>query len=91
MMENRVLENGYWKQLDTEEPIFGGAGKKIGMKKFFVFYINEAPFGIETNWLMQEYHLCNWDSTLTSYKTTGNQKLVRNNLTVIDLYDYIAL
>ncbi|EOX92580.1 hypothetical protein QUC31_003716 [Theobroma cacao] len=75
MMENRVLENGYWKQLDTEEPIFGGAGKKIGMKKFFVFYINEAPFGIETNWLMQEYHLCNWDSTLTSYKTTGNQKL----------------
>ncbi|XWS41304.1 hypothetical protein CRYUN_Cryun17cG0069900 [Craigia yunnanensis] len=77
MMENRILENGYWKQLDIEEPIFStGAGKKDGVKKFFVFFIGEAPLGVETNWLMQEYHLCNWDSALTSYyKTKGNKKL----------------
>ncbi|XVF14815.1 hypothetical protein REPUB_Repub09cG0093900 [Reevesia pubescens] len=77
MMENRVLENGYWKQLDIEEPIFStGAVKKVGAKKFFVFYIGEAPLGAQTNWLMQEYHLCNWGSALKSYyKIKGNKKL----------------
>ncbi|XVF61036.1 hypothetical protein PTKIN_Ptkin08bG0096100 [Pterospermum kingtungense] len=76
MIENRIPENGYWKQLDTEEPIFSTGGKKVGVKKFFVFFIGEAPFGVETNWLMQEYHLCNWGSALASYyKTKGNQNL----------------
>ncbi|XVE86513.1 hypothetical protein DITRI_Ditri18aG0039700 [Diplodiscus trichospermus] len=78
MMENRILENGYWKQLGIEEPIFSaGAGKKVGVKKFFVFFIGDAPVGVETNWLMQEYRLCNWGSSaFTSYyKTKGNKKL----------------
>ncbi|GMI67822.1 Arabidopsis NAC domain containing protein 104, xylem NAC domain 1 [Hibiscus trionum] len=62
-MENRVLENGYWKQLDFEEPIFSaGSEKKIGVKKHYEFFIGEAPLGVKTNWLMQEYHLCNWGS-----------------------------
>ncbi|XWS44696.1 hypothetical protein CRYUN_Cryun15aG0070100 [Craigia yunnanensis] len=75
MMENgvRQTENGYLKELENKEPIFSsGAGKKVGVKKSFVFCIGEAPLGIETNWLMQEYHLCNWDSY---YKTKGNKKL----------------
>ncbi|XP_022773807.1 NAC domain-containing protein 104-like [Durio zibethinus] len=76
MMENRTRENGYWKQLDIEEPIFStGAGKTVGVKKLFVFFIGEAPLGVETNWLMQEYHLCDWGSALTSYyKKKGNKK-----------------
>ena len=81
-----MLENGYWKQLDIEEPIFStDAGKKFGVKKFFVFFIGEAPFGVETNWLMQEYHLCYWGSALTSYyKTEGNKKLVSYNFLLIN-------
>ncbi|XP_038997710.1 NAC domain-containing protein 104-like [Hibiscus syriacus] len=78
MMENRVLENGYWKQLDIEEPIFSsGSGKKVAVKKLFEFCIGEAPFGIKTNWLMQEYHLCNWASPLSSHfcKTKGHKKV----------------
>ncbi|GMI86686.1 Arabidopsis NAC domain containing protein 104, xylem NAC domain 1 [Hibiscus trionum] len=82
MMENRVLENGYWKQLDNvEEPILcAGSGKKVGVKKVLEFYIGEAPFGMKTNWLMQEYHLCNWGSgsasALSSHycKTKGHRK-----------------
>ncbi|OMO57197.1 No apical meristem (NAM) protein [Corchorus capsularis] len=55
--------NGYWKELlDMEEPIFNNgaaAGTKVGIKKLFVFNIGEeAPFAIQTNWLMQQYHLC---------------------------------
>ncbi|XWS33144.1 hypothetical protein CRYUN_Cryun22dG0053400 [Craigia yunnanensis] len=80
MMENGVrrLENGYWKQLEIEEPILSSvATKKVGVKKFYVFCIGETPLGIETNWLMQEYRLCNSGSSALEsyYKTKGNQKL----------------
>ncbi|KAK8716346.1 hypothetical protein V6N13_043659 [Hibiscus sabdariffa] len=78
-MESRVLENGYWKQLDFEEPIFGGgSGNKVGVKKLYEFFIGEAPFGIKTDWLMQEYHVCNWGSALSShyYKTKERSRWV---------------
>ncbi|MBA0697387.1 hypothetical protein Goari_020928, partial [Gossypium aridum] len=80
-MENRVLENGYWKQLDMEEPIFsGGSSGKVGVKKLFEFYIGRAPFGMKTNWVMQEYHLCNWGSAPSLHypKTKGIRKLDSN-------------
>ncbi|XP_039058809.1 NAC domain-containing protein 104-like [Hibiscus syriacus] len=75
-MENRVLENGYWKELDIEEPIFS-SGKKVGLKKLLEFCIGEAPFAMKTNWLMQEYHLCNWGSPLSSHycKPKGHKKV----------------
>ncbi|KAE8663621.1 NAC domain-containing protein 67-like isoform X2 [Hibiscus syriacus] len=70
-MENLVLEKGYWKKLDFEQPIFSsGSGKKVGVKKPHGFFMGEAPFGIKTNWLMQEYHL-----TSHYYKTQGNKKV----------------
>ncbi|KAE8690087.1 NAC domain-containing protein 67-like isoform X2 [Hibiscus syriacus] len=71
-MENRVLlEKGYWKQLDFEQPIFSsGSGKKIGVKKLHGFFMGEAPFGMKTNWLMQEYHLSSH-----YYKTKENKKV----------------
>ncbi|KAK8488999.1 hypothetical protein V6N13_076561 [Hibiscus sabdariffa] len=76
MMENRVLENGYWKQLDMEEPVLAaGSGKKVGVKKLLEFYIGEAPFGIETNWWMQEYHLCECKWGSHNYKTEGQKKV----------------
>lgn len=76
MMENRVTGNGYWKQLDVEEPIFNGAGKKVGLKTFLVFFIGEDPAGIETNWVMQEYQLCSSATATSDYKRKANRKLV---------------
>ncbi|KAI5582628.1 hypothetical protein BDE02_07G097700 [Populus trichocarpa] len=66
VMENQVTENGFWKSLDTEEPIFSSAGKKVGLKKYLVYCIGAE--GVETSWMMQEYHLCNSKLSGTSYK-----------------------
>lgn len=60
--DDGVTHNGYWKQLlDSEqEPVFSStaadARKIIGFKKYFVY---QAPSGIQTNWIMHQYHLCN--------------------------------
>ncbi|KAG6775309.1 NAC domain-containing protein 104-like [Populus alba x Populus x berolinensis] len=67
VMENQATGNGFWKPLDTEEPIFSSsAGKKVGLKKYLVYCI--GPEGVETNWMMQEYHLCSGKSNGKSYK-----------------------
>jgi hypothetical protein len=72
-MENQATGNGFWKPLDIEEPIFSsGAGKKVGLKKYLVYCI--GPEGVQTNWMMQEYHLCSSKSSGKSYKR--KQKLV---------------
>jgi len=76
VMENQVTENGFWKSLDTEEPIFSSAGKKVGLKKYLVYCIGAE--GVETSWMMQEYHLCNSKLSGTSYKR--KQKLVSKTL-----------
>ncbi|KAK9292779.1 hypothetical protein L1049_020759 [Liquidambar formosana] len=75
--ENRVTKNGYWKKLDNiDEPIFTSASTKVGIKKYLVFCIGEAPAGIETNWLMEEYHLSSRGLlSNTSYKRRRNPKL----------------
>ncbi|XP_031257318.1 NAC domain-containing protein 104-like [Pistacia vera] len=75
MMENRVSENGYWKDLDFEQPIFTSASKQIGVKKHFLFFIGKAPSGVETSWVLQEYHLCDFGFNSSSYKRKRNPKL----------------
>ncbi|KAJ4715353.1 NAC domain protein [Melia azedarach] len=76
---DRETENGYWKQIENiEEPIFTTAGKKIGVKKYLVFFIGEAPVGVETNWIMQEYHLCNYGFSTKPHKRKGNRKILEN-------------
>ncbi|MED6156396.1 hypothetical protein PIB30_014149 [Stylosanthes scabra] len=54
--QNRSTGNGYWKEIGLSEPIISSAdaNKKLGIKKYFVFYLSE---GTETNWIMQEYHI----------------------------------
>lgn len=58
--ENRVTKSGYWKEVHIDKPVLTSAGKKVGIKKYLLFYIGEAPAGFETAWIMQEYHLCNY-------------------------------
>ncbi|KAL1290924.1 NAC domain-containing protein 104 isoform X2 [Arachis ipaensis] len=57
--EKRITENGYWKEIGESEAILSSTvEKKVGTKKNLVFHIGEAPHGIETSWVMQEYHIC---------------------------------
>ncbi|KAG5029824.1 hypothetical protein AAZX31_05G179900 [Glycine max] len=55
--ENRSTENGYWKEIGVMEPIVSSS-EKVGIKKYLVFNLGEAPQGTETSWVMQEYHIC---------------------------------
>ncbi|MED6110405.1 hypothetical protein PIB30_042573 [Stylosanthes scabra] len=58
--EKKETENGYWKEIGESEAIMSSSSeneKKVGTKKKMVFHIGEAPHGIQTTWLMQEYHI----------------------------------
>ncbi|KAK4757521.1 hypothetical protein SAY87_018822 [Trapa incisa] len=75
----RVTGNGYWKPLGVEEPILTSASnKRVGMKKYFVFYVGEAPGGMKTNWIMHEYRLFGSSSTTTT-TTTGSSGSARSS------------
>ncbi|KAJ7946685.1 NAC domain protein [Quillaja saponaria] len=75
--QNRITCNGYWKPMGIEESVNESTNnKKVGMKKYFVFHVGEAPVGIKTNWIMQEYSLCLSDSASStrSSKRKGHPK-----------------
>ncbi|KAL4364287.1 hypothetical protein GQ457_04G003730 [Hibiscus cannabinus] len=61
---DRSTGNGYWKPMGIDEPVVhSSSSKRVGMKKYFVFYIGESgPAGVKTNWIMQEYRLSDSDS-----------------------------
>lgn len=56
--QNRITTNGYWKAWDCDEQIISSSSsKRVGVKKYYVFHIGEAPEGVKTNWIMQEFRL----------------------------------
>jgi hypothetical protein len=74
-----MTSNGYWKPMGIEEPVVNTSGNKVGVKKYFVFFVGEAPSGIKTNWTMQEYGLSDSPastSTTRSSKRRGHSKIV---------------
>ncbi|OMO86880.1 No apical meristem (NAM) protein [Corchorus olitorius] len=77
--QNRNTSNGYWKPMGIDEPVVNSSSsKKVGMKKYLVFYIGEDSGGIKTNWVMQEYRLSDSDhsSTSRSSKRRSHSKIV---------------
>ncbi|CAH9082026.1 unnamed protein product [Cuscuta europaea] len=66
---SRMTENGFWKPVGVDEPIFsssGTAGDKVGMKKCYAFYVGEQTEGaIKTDWVMHEYRLSNHSASTT--------------------------
>ncbi|KAM5574755.1 hypothetical protein ABKV19_013945 [Rosa sericea] len=73
--QNRVTSNGYWKPLGTEEPVISfTSNNKVGIKRYFGFYVGEAPSGIQTNWTMHEYRLSADSDTYASSSTTRSSK-----------------
>ncbi|KAJ7945228.1 NAC domain protein [Quillaja saponaria] len=85
--ENRVTENGYWKELDIIEPINASADKKVGMKNYLVFNIGESPTGVETSWVMQEYHLCSSVFNRASHKSRRKRNLDYNKWVLCRVYE----
>ncbi|KAF3796735.1 NAC transcription factor [Nymphaea thermarum] len=46
--------SGFWKATGTDKTITSG-GRKVGVKKSLVFYIEKPPNESKTNWIMYEY------------------------------------
>ncbi|MED6147887.1 hypothetical protein PIB30_048066 [Stylosanthes scabra] len=71
--QNRVTGNGYWNPMGMEEPVVSNSSnRRVGIKKFYVFYVGEAPDGNRTNWIMQEYRLS--DSAASSSRSSTKRK-----------------
>ncbi|KAJ8542359.1 hypothetical protein K7X08_017225 [Anisodus acutangulus] len=69
----RATRKGYWKELNMNEPIILiSCGEKIvGIKKYFVYYINNIHEEVQTSWIMEEFHL----SSNNSFEKRENEKL----------------
>lgn len=78
--ENRSTENGFWKEIGVTKPIVS-ASEKVGIKKYLVFNLGEAPQGTETSWVMQEY-LCSpgFNTSASCASTCGRRKNVSDRL-----------
>ncbi|OWM63576.1 NAC domain-containing protein 104 [Punica granatum] len=79
--QDRVTDNGYWKPLGVDEPIVTSANERVGMKKYFVFYVGEAPGGMKTNWIMHEYRLFSGGGPSTSSGGRSSSKRKGNTRT----------
>lgn len=80
MIENRVSPNGNWKVMGVDEPVLSG-NRTVGLKKCLVFHIGEASSGMQTNWVMHEFHLLDCSSTASSSRSSrrkGKAKMVSN-------------
>lgn len=85
--QNRITGNGYWKSIGVDEPITS-ANKKVGMKKYLVFYSGEAPAGTKTSWIMQEYRLCDSGSTSrSSSKRRGSHSTDYSKWVICRVYE----
>ncbi|CAH1434516.1 unnamed protein product [Lactuca virosa] len=74
--QNRITTNGYWKAWDCDEQIISSSSsKRVGVKKYYVFHIGEAPEGVKTNWIMQEFRLSDGsNSSGSSSSSCGRSK-----------------
>ncbi|KAL3019841.1 hypothetical protein AAZX31_05G110800 [Glycine max] len=86
--QNRVTGNGYWMPMGMEEPVVSSSSnKRVGMKKYYVFHLGEAPDGNTTNWIMQEYRLLDSDSSSRSSKRRSQPKPDHNKWVICQVYE----
>ncbi|XP_054804230.1 NAC domain-containing protein 104-like [Prosopis cineraria] len=79
--QNRVTVNGYWKEMGMEDAVIAASSnKRVGMKKYFVFYEGQSPnSGIKTNWVMQEYRLSDSSSSSSSSSSKSSSSSRRKS------------
>ena len=87
--QNRSTNNGYWKTLGIDEPIMSSGGKRVGMKKYMVFYIGEAPSGIKSSWIMQEYRLSDSGSSSSSGRSSSKRRGHSKIVTTIFFFSFL--
>ncbi|KAE8662519.1 Protein CUP-SHAPED COTYLEDON 3 [Hibiscus syriacus] len=55
---NRATTSGYWKVTGKDRTVIDPITQEVvGMRKTLVFYMNRAPNGIKTGWIMHEFRL----------------------------------
>ncbi|XP_076887543.1 NAC domain-containing protein 104-like [Bidens hawaiensis] len=73
--QDRITTSGHWKSWACDEQIISSSSsKRIGVKKYYVFHIGEAPEGVKTNWIMEEFKLSNNASSSCSSSSNGRSK-----------------
>ncbi|KAI7730454.1 hypothetical protein M8C21_000924 [Ambrosia artemisiifolia] len=78
---NRATTSGYWKATGKDRTVVDPKTcATVGMRKTLVFYMNRAPNGIKTGWIMHEFRLENpnippkedWVLCRVFYKAKGD-------------------
>ncbi|KAI9178106.1 hypothetical protein LWI28_022768 [Acer negundo] len=88
--QNRMSSNGYWKPMGIEEAIYSNNNTKIGVKKYLVFHLGEAPSAVKTNWILQEYRLSDSaasSSTSRTSKRRSHSKLDYSKWVICRVYE----
>nr|QDC33491.1 NAC8 transcription factor [Medicago sativa] len=84
--QNRMTNSGYWMPMGMEEQVVtSSSNKRVGMKKYYVFHIGEAPNGNQTNWIMQEYRLS--DSASSSSRSSSKRKSQPKSWVICRVYE----
>lgn len=83
----RVTNNGYWKALGIEEAVLSSSSRRVGTKKYFVFYLGESPSGDKTNWIMHEYHLLADSSSFSSSSSSRSSSKRRSTKKIVSIYN----
>ncbi|KAK3144723.1 hypothetical protein QOZ80_4AG0316960 [Eleusine coracana subsp. coracana] len=71
--QSRVTPNGYWNPICADEMVSSG-DCNVGLKKTLAFIVGQPPEGIETNWVMHEYHLLDGSSNGSCGSTSSSSK-----------------
>ncbi|RAL49474.1 hypothetical protein DM860_012907 [Cuscuta australis] len=88
---NRITENGFWRPIGVDQPIISssGAGKIIGMKKFYSFYVGEPPeSGVKTDWVMEEYRLSDLSASTSTKSSSRGRRRRRSAHSISNIVDH---
>ncbi|KAJ8754986.1 hypothetical protein K2173_015498 [Erythroxylum novogranatense] len=72
--QHRNTKNGYWTTVGIEEPVLTSSQHRVGLKNYLEFYFGEAPAGLKTNWIMEEFRLSDSSASSSSRSSSKTRK-----------------